>query len=107
MKNLPIQIVETRGVQDLFLKEGMGDNKLPKWATQATVSAHAGIMAGTFSVVERKFEDREEGDLPVLMVASLDEKATVRSLSVPMCVLSLIGRTKEMCLARSRKKDFL
>ena len=42
MKNLPIQIVETRGVQDQFLKEGMGDNTLPKWATQETVTAHAG-----------------------------------------------------------------
>ena len=78
MKNLPIQIVETRGEQDLFWREGLGDNNLPKWATQATVSAHAGVMAGTFSVVERKFDEREEGDLPVLMVASLDEKATVR-----------------------------
>ena len=78
MKNLPIQIVETRGVQDQFLKEGMGDNTLPKWATQETVTAHAGIMTRTFSAVERQFDDRDEGDLPVLMVASLDEKATAR-----------------------------
>lgn len=26
MKNLPIQIVATRGEQDLFWKEGMGNN---------------------------------------------------------------------------------
>ena len=47
MKNLPIQIVETRGVQDLFLKEGMGDNKLPKWATQATVCTKRRQMASS------------------------------------------------------------
>lgn len=78
MKNLPIQIVETRGAQDQFLKEGMGDNKLPSWATQATVTSHAGKMMEAFFVAERKFDDREEGDLPVLMVALLDEKATAR-----------------------------
>ncbi len=78
MKNLPIQIVNTRGEQDLFWKEGMGDNKLPKWATQATVTAHANVMSGTFSAVDRCFDEREEGALPVLMVASLDEKATNR-----------------------------
>ena len=44
MKNLPIQIVATRGEQDLFWKEGMGDNNLPKWATPATVVAHASVV---------------------------------------------------------------
>lgn len=78
MKNLPIQIVSTRGEQDLFWKEGMGDNKLPKWATQATVTAHANVMSGAFSAVDRCFDEREEGALPVLMVASLDENATNR-----------------------------
>ncbi|MBR1834182.1 MAG: hypothetical protein IJ785_01545 [Bacteroidales bacterium] len=78
MKDLPIQIVNTRGEQDLFWKEGMGDNKLPKWATQATVTAHANIMSRAFSAVERCFNEREEGALPVLIVASLDEKATNR-----------------------------
>jgi hypothetical protein len=78
MKRLPIQLVKTRGEQDMFWKEGMGDNKLPKWATQATITAHAGVMMETFSAVERYFDKREEGALPVLMVASLDEKATNR-----------------------------
>lgn len=78
MKNLPIQIVTTRGEQDLFWKEGMGDNNLPKWATQATVIAHASVMAGTFSAVDRRFDERNEDDLPILMVATLEEKATSR-----------------------------
>lgn len=78
MKNLPIQIVATRGEQDLFWKEGMGNNDLPKWATQATVIAHAGVMSGTFLAIDRCFDDRDEDALPVLMVASLEEKATLR-----------------------------
>lgn len=28
-RSLPIQLVETRGEKDQFLKEGMGDNSLP------------------------------------------------------------------------------
>lgn len=28
-RTLPIQLVETRGEQDQFLKEGRGDNSLP------------------------------------------------------------------------------
>ena len=78
MKNLPIQIVAARGEQDLFWKEGMGGNNLPKWATPATVIAHAGVMSGTFMAVDRCFDDRDEDALPVLMVASLEEKATSR-----------------------------
>ena len=78
MKNLPIQIVTTRGEQDLFWKEGMGDNNLPKWATQATVIAHAGVMNGVFSAIDRQFDNREAEALPVLMVATLEEKATSR-----------------------------
>ena len=78
MKTLPIQLVQTREEQDRFLKEGMGDSKLPKWATQETVSAHAAMMAQTFDVVDRQFTERGEDGLPVLLVANLDEHATVR-----------------------------
>ncbi len=78
MKNLPIQIVATRGEQDLFWKEGMGDANLPKWATQATVTSHAHVISGTLSVLARQFDDRTEESLPVLMVAMLDEKARTR-----------------------------
>lgn len=78
MKNLPIQIINTRGEQDLFWREGLGDNKLPKWATQATVTAHAKIIDSFFSVIEHQFDGQRERELPVLMVASLDERATTR-----------------------------
>ena len=78
MKTLPIQLVHTREEQDRFLKEGMGDNKLPKWATQETVSTHAAMMSETFRAVAQKFDTREEDGLPVMMVATLDEHATAR-----------------------------
>lgn len=78
MKNLPIQIVTIRGEQDLFWKEGMGDNNLPQWATQETVKNHANVMSRTFASVERLFDARKEGTLPILMVATLEEKATHR-----------------------------
>lgn len=77
-KNRPIQMVQLRGEQDLFWKEGSGDNNLPDWASAATVRAHAAKMSDTFSVVERLFDEREEEGLPLLMVATLNEKATVR-----------------------------
>ena len=36
-KNLPIQFVETRGEQDVFLKEGGGGSELPKWVNKETM----------------------------------------------------------------------
>ena len=77
-KKLPIQFVETRGERDLFLKEGMGDNSLPVWSTEESLVAHVGIMESTFSCVDRIFESREEDGLPILMVATLDERAVKR-----------------------------
>lgn len=78
MKTLPIQLVHTREEQDRFLKEGMGDNKLPKWATQETVSNHAAMMSEIFRAVEQKFDTREDDGLPIMMIATLDEHATAR-----------------------------
>ena len=78
MKTRPIQLVHTRKEQDYFLKEGMGDNKLPTWATQETVSTHAAMMAETFRVVENKFNTHDEEGLPIMMVATLDDHATTR-----------------------------
>lgn len=78
MKTLPIQLVHTREEQDRFLKEGMGDNKLPKWATQETVSSHAAMMSEAFRAVEQKFDTREDDGLPIMMIATLDEHATAR-----------------------------
>ena len=36
-RNLPIQLVETRGKQDIFLKEGFGNDELPEWATDESI----------------------------------------------------------------------
>lgn len=77
-RNLPIQLVETRGEKDLFLKEGMGDNSLPSWSTPQSMAEHVMRMNNTFSVVEQVFDSREEEGLPVLMVASLNARASKR-----------------------------
>lgn len=78
MKTLPIQLVHTRKEQDSFLKEGLGDNKLPQWATNETVSAHASMISDVLRVVGHEFDSREEDGLPIMMVASLDEHASIR-----------------------------
>ena len=77
-RSLPIQLVETRGEKDQFLKEGMGDNSLPNWSTPQSIGKHARIMTDTLSAAERIFDSREEDGLPILMVATLDEKAVRR-----------------------------
>lgn len=77
-RNLPIQFVETRGERDKFLKEGMGDNSLPAWSTDASLVEHAEIMKNTFSDVDRIFDAREEDGLPILMVATFDKRAAKR-----------------------------
>lgn len=77
-KILPIQLVETRGERDLFLKEGMGDNSLPSWSSPESIAEHVRIMNNTFSTVEQEFDSREEEGLPILMVATLNERAAKR-----------------------------
>ncbi len=107
MKTLPIQIVHTREEQDSFLKEGMGDNKLPKWATQETVSAHAAIMSETFRAVAHEFDTRNESGLPILMVATLDEHATVRK-SYRANVRAVFDiREKRNVLGKENRRDLL
>lgn len=78
MKTLPIQKIQTRGEQDIFLKEGGGNNELPDWATKETILEHAGRMNAAFASVERLFDERDNDELPLLMVAYLDENATGR-----------------------------
>lgn len=78
MKTLPIQFVQPRGEQDIFLKEGSGTNTLPDWVTRESIMAHVDRMNGTFAAVEKLFDEREEEELPLLVVASLEEKATRR-----------------------------
>lgn len=107
MKNLPIQMVGTRGVQDQFLREGGGDNQLPKWATRETVAAHASQMKSLFTEVEQRFDEREEGALPVLMVASLDKKATVRKSFRANVRAVFDGRDKRNVLGKGSQKGLL
>ena len=78
MKTFPIQFVKTRDEQDRFLKEGMGNNKLPKWATKETVANNIAKMKQTFQAVEKRFRAQANNNLPIIMVASLNENATKR-----------------------------
>lgn len=78
MKTLPIQKIQTRGEQDIFLKEGGGSNELPDWATKEMILEHAGRMNAAFASVELLFDERDNDELPLLMVAYLDENATGR-----------------------------
>ena len=81
-KSLPIQYVETRGEQDVFLKEGGGDNKLPKWATPEAIDRNVETLSKTISRLESIFNEREndvESSLPLITVATLHEKATAKS----------------------------
>ena len=82
MKNLPIQFVQTRGEQDIFLKEGGGSDELPKWVTNAAIERNASVLRSSFQVLEQVFDrrvERNESDLPILAVATLHEKATAKS----------------------------
>lgn len=77
-KNRPVQMVQLRGEQDMFWKEGLGGDELPDWASQETVKAHVEKMSGAFDCMERLFDERGDDTLPLLMVAVLDEKAIGR-----------------------------
>jgi hypothetical protein len=82
MKDLPIQFVQTRGERDVFLKEGGGSGELPKWVTNAAIESNASVMRSSFQVLEQEFarrEERNEGGLPILAIATLHEKATAKS----------------------------
>lgn len=79
-KNRPIQIVKTRGSQDWFKKEGSGGG-YPKWATPEAIRKNTAMISQTLQSLDRVFHQRrEEGnDLPVLLVATLNEDATAKS----------------------------
>lgn len=81
-KNLPIQFVETRGEQDVFLKEGGGGSELPKWVNKETITHNVTTMRTSLTVLGALFDAREadgKDDLPLLAVATLHEKATAKS----------------------------
>ena len=78
-RNLPIQIVETRGEQDVFLKEGGGGNP-PKWVTEEGVRRNAATLRESLTVIASLFDHQDDAPaLPKLAVAKLDEKATAKS----------------------------
>ena len=81
-RNLPIQLVETRGVQDIFHKEGGGGDRLPKWYSEGNIRQNAQTMRVTLTEVGNIFAERArkqvEG-LPVIVKATLHEDATAKS----------------------------
>ena len=106
-RRLPIQLVETRGEQDQFLKEAGGDNSLPKWSTPQSMREHTRIMTDTLSAVERIFDSREEDGLPVLMVATLDEKAVRRKAFRANARSIFDSRHKRNVLGKSSRQGLL
>lgn len=106
-KNLPIQLVETRGERDQFLKEGMGDNSLPAWSTDQSMAEHVEKMESTFSGVERIFDTREEEGLPILMVATLDKRAAKRKAYRANARSIFDGRHKRNVLGKNSHQGLL
>lgn len=76
-RNYPIQMVETRGQQDVFFKEGGGSSKLPQWATLDMIKQHAVSVSNSLGGLESVFDERDDvhSSLPVLAVASLHKSA--------------------------------
>lgn len=80
-KTNPIQIVKTRGQKDVFLKEGCNSDTIPDWVSDEAIFANASNLRESFSAFESIFDKRREDNntLPVLCVATLDERATAKS----------------------------
>ena len=106
-RSLPIQLVETRGERDQFLKEGMGDNSLPNWSTQESMAEHVRIMTDTFAAAERIFDAREEEGLPILMVATLDDNAVRRKAFRANARSIFDSRNKRNILGKDSHKGLL
>ena len=80
-KTNPIQIVKTRGQKDVFLKEGCSSDTIPDWASDDAIFANASNLRESFSAFESIFDRRieENNYLPLLCVATLNERATAKS----------------------------
>ena len=81
-KKLPIQIVKTRGRQDLFKKEAGGGNDLPNWVNDETIRANSAVILSQLDCVEAEIQRKEEHEdfvIPILMTATLHERATAKS----------------------------
>ena len=107
MKTLPIQIVQPREEQDKFLREGGGSNELPDWATWEAIATHVGRMNETFTQVERTFDERDDNELPLLMVAYLDERATGRKSFRANVRAVFDSRTKRNVLGKQSHRGLL
>lgn len=77
----PIQIVKTRGAIDQFKKEGAGSSELPKWATPQAIKENARSIGNTLQTLGGIFQKRcaDGNNLPVLLIATLNEDATAKS----------------------------
>lgn len=81
MKKLPIQLVKTRGEHDIFKKEAGGGNDIPVWVDNITVEKNASVIMTALNSLDSVFQENEDryDFLPVLMTATLHEKATAKS----------------------------
>lgn len=80
-KNLPIQLVKTRGEQDVFLKEAGGSNDLPSWTSLQDIQDNANRLVTDLDVISNYFQSRTKrnSQLPLLIKARLHERATAKS----------------------------
>lgn len=81
-KTFPIQIVKTRGKQDIFKKEAGGSNELPDWVNDDAIRRNSDIIIHQLDLLEEELERRietEDNPVPFLMTATLHENATAKS----------------------------
>lgn len=80
-KTFPIQVVKTRGKQDIFKKEAGGSNELPDWVNDDAVRVNSSIIISQLNDLEGELERKmkEKTPVPILMTATLHEKATAKS----------------------------
>lgn len=81
-KTLPIQMVRTRGSQDVFKKEASGSNDIPNWITDKVVRKNAKIILERLDSLNALFEEKEasnQENLPILLTAYLYKLATAKS----------------------------
>lgn len=80
-KNLPIQLVKTRGEQDTFLKEAGGSDALPSWTSLKDIQENANRLVNELDSISGHFQNRtiRNSQLPLLVKAQLNERATAKS----------------------------
>lgn len=76
-RNLPVQMVKTRGHKDEFLKEGMGSE--PKWATAEVIQRNGKSILTSINEFESYFNFDDERILPLLVSAKLNSNATAKT----------------------------